>query len=419
MNPTREKSAYEILGRNPVHPFPARMAPGLALDVIEGSRKHLRILDPMSGSGTVVAIAHSMGHEAIGIDLDPLAVLISRVWVTPVNLEHVRNTGIAVLESARDTFTSLRASEAYPIGADSETREFIRFWFDEDARRQLTSLAIATDKIDDTPVRDALRCAFSRLIITKRAGASLAMDVSHSRPHRKFQTAPVKPFNKYLFAVDRVAKNCIDHCETVSDYPARVSDGDARSIKLSDRSVDLVITSPPYLNAIDYLRCSKFSLVWMGYSIAEIRALRSTLVGTEKGMNAQVDEEIHSVLSDLELQPKLLARQQAMLMRYIHDMRRAVAETSRVLTDNGQAVYVIGENTVRGTFIQNAKILETIASKVGLTCTQRQSRELPENRRYLPPPSKRSKSAALSNRIRREVILTFQKTARSTEQSVV
>jgi hypothetical protein len=36
------------------------------------------------------------------------------------------------------------------------------------------------------------------------------MDLSHSRPHRTFKTAPEKPFNKFLPAVERVATNGID-----------------------------------------------------------------------------------------------------------------------------------------------------------------------------------------------------------------
>ena len=65
MNQSREKSIYEILGRDSVHPFPARMAPGLALDLIAECRKPLRILDPMSGSGTVLAVAHSKGIKLL------------------------------------------------------------------------------------------------------------------------------------------------------------------------------------------------------------------------------------------------------------------------------------------------------------------------------------------------------------------
>ena len=210
MNQSREKSVYEILGRDSVHPFPARMAPGLALDVIAESRGPLRILDPMSGSGTVLAVAHSTGHHAIGFDLDPLAVLISRVWTTAIDAKAVQHSAIAVLEDARRVFDSLPTRDAYPKNADLETRQFTRYWFDNYARRQLASLATAIERTQDGTIRDALWCAFSRLIITKQSGASLAMDLSHSRPHRKFKRAPAKPFRKFLSAVDRVATNCVD-----------------------------------------------------------------------------------------------------------------------------------------------------------------------------------------------------------------
>ena len=408
MNRTGKKSIYEILGRDSVHPFPARMAPGLALDVLADCQGSLQILDPMSGSGTVLAVAGSKGHRAVGFDLDPLAVLISRVWTTALDVEAVQGAAVEVLEQARLAFKSLRTRDAYPRNADSETRKFTRYWFDDYARRQLASLAAAIRKVGDRSIREALWCAFSRLIITKQAGASLAMDLSHSRPHRKFKRAPVKPFRKFTAAVDRVTTNCIDSRCQSSGPGAQVYEGDARRLNLADSSVDLVITSPPYLNAIDYLRCSKFSLVWMGYAVGELRRLRSTIVGTEVGMDARDDREIQTLLADLELQPKLQGRQEAILARYINDMRCAVEEASRVLVRNGRAVYVVGENTIRGTFVRNAMIVDAVASAAGLRCTSRRSRELPPNRRYLPPPSK-EREVALGNRLRREVVLTFQK----------
>ncbi len=411
MSQSHEKSVYEILGRDSVHPFPARMAPGLALEVLAESSRPLRILDPMSGSGTVLAVASSKGHHAIGVDLDPLAVLISRVWTTAIDVQGVRDTATMVLEHARHIFPSLPTRNAYPRNADSETRRFTRYWFDDYARRQLASLATAIERIRDSALREALWCAFSRLIITKQSGASLAMDLSHSRPHRKFKRAPAEPFRKFLSAADRVTSNCIDRRSRTCSPETHVYEGDARCLDLQDESIDLVITSPPYLNAIDYLRCSKFSLVWMGYSIGDLRRIRSTAVGTEVGMDARDDQEIQGILSELKLQPSLAARKEAMLARYIHDMRRAVGETSRVLAGNGKAVYLIGENTVRDTFIRNATILEAVASTVGLRRTDHRTRDLPANRRYLPPPSKQSKTATLGNRLRREVILTFRKMA--------
>ena len=148
----------------------------------------------MSGSGTVLAVAHSKGHHAVGVDLDPLAVLISRVWTTAIDVEATQCAATAVLEHARRIFASLSTRDAYPRNADSETRQFTRYWFDDYARRQLASLATAIEFTRDRTIREALWCAFSRLIITKQSGASLAMDLSHSRPHRKFRRAPAKPF---------------------------------------------------------------------------------------------------------------------------------------------------------------------------------------------------------------------------------
>jgi SAM-dependent methyltransferase len=409
MSKTYKKTIYETLGRDPVHPFPARMAPGIALDIIDAEPEPIRVLDPMMGSGTVLAVARARGHSAVGIDIDPLAVLLARVWTTAVDVSKVEHKAAEVLDRAKADFTSRRTGEAYPRHADSETRKFIRYWFDDYARRQLTSLAEAIHGVRDENVRNALWCAFSRLIITKQSGASLAMDLSHSRPHKVFDTAPVKPFNRFLAAVRHVLKNCICSDQRDRGPAAKVSLGDARKLSIASGTVDLVLTSPPYLNAIDYMRCSKFSLVWMGYTVGELGGIRTKSVGTECGdQDAYENEDIQKIITDLKLNPKLSARNEAVLSHYIEDMRGAIEEAARVLAPDGRAVYVVGENTVRGTFIPNAKIVTAVAELAGLKVDSRRARELPANRRYLPPPTTR-KASALGGRMRREVILSFSK----------
>ena len=260
-------------------------------------------------------------------------------------------------------------------------------------------------------MRDVLWCAFSRLIITKQAGASLAMDLSHSRPHRTFSYAPVKPFRRFLAAVNRVVRSCIDRNQAGGVPVPTVHEGDARNLPLPDASIDLVLTSPPYLNAIDYFRCSKFSLVWMGQSIAKLRDLRRRSLGSEAGAGVVPDEESREILVALKLKPSLAARDEAVLLRYICDMRAAVREVARVLSRCGTAVYVIGENTIRGTFIRNALIVTAVAQLSGLRLKKRRGRQLPANRRYLPPPSAERNSAALAARMRREVVLSFSRLA--------
>jgi SAM-dependent methyltransferase len=411
MTKSYKKTIYETLGRDPVHPFPARMAPGIALDIIEAEPDSIRVLDPMMGSGTVLALARARGHKAIGVDIDPLAVLLARVWTTAVDVPAVEDKAAEVLSRARADFSPRRVGDAYPCLADEETRRFVRYWFDDYARRQLACLSDAIHRVRHDTVRDTLWCAFSRLIITKQAGASLAMDLSHSRPHKTFTRAPVKPFRKFLSAVDHVLKNCISTDQQNRGPATTVQTGDARKLKVKSNSIDLILTSPPYLNAIDYMRCSKFSLVWMGYNVGDLGNIRTASVGSEAGgVEARDNPFIKEIIAALKLRPNLSGRHEAVLAHYIGDMHQAIKESARVLVPGGKAVYVMGENTIRGTYIPNSRIVTAVAEMAGLQVDDRRSRTLPANRRYLPPPSSRNTAAAaLDGRMRREVILSFSK----------
>jgi SAM-dependent methyltransferase len=405
-----KQTILEALGRHPIHPFPARMAPGIALSAISAAPRQLRVLDPMMGSGTVLAVARAHGHHATGVDIDPLAVLLAKVWTTALDQHEVCEAGAEVLLKAKALFKSTLDGAAYPAGCSGDTRKFLRFWFDDYSRRQLFALASIIGRIRRPSIRDALWCAFSRLIITKSSGASLAMDLSHSRPHKAFDRAPTKPFDGFAAAVAFVARNCVPSASRKKGPCATTMLGDARQLRIPDRSIDLVLTSPPYLNAIDYMRCSKFSLVWMGFSVEELRGTRSDSVGSEASHEDAIrDKDVREVIKNLGLRPKLDTRNSAILCRYVWDMRQSLSEVSRVLKPNGKAIYVVGDSTIRGTFVRNSEIVRAVAEINDLKLVERRSRQLPANRRYLPPPAKATFPAAMDGRMRREVILTLSK----------
>lgn len=386
------------------------MAPGIALEALSNSRRPLRVLDPMSGSGTVLAVARAKGHRAFGVDIDPLSVLLAGVWTRTVDAAEANDKAAEVLSRAQRTFGTLSVGQAYPDGSDEETRKFTRYWFDGYARRQLAALSKAIGRIHNETLRDTLWCGLSRLIVTKQAGASLAMDLSHSRPHRTFECAPVKPFDRYLSAVETVVSNCPQSGARGVGPTAVVKRGDARKLEVASDSIDLVLTSPPYLNAIDYMRCSKFSLVWMGHNIGALRQIRADSIGTEAASRGALEIGwVQAIIEQLCLRPALSRRDHAMLARYAWDMGHAIAEVSRVLRRGGRAVYVVGESTSKGTFIRNSAIITAVAERYGLLLVSRHSRALPANRRYLPPPKCDGASAMLNARMRREVIVVFKK----------
>jgi len=237
------------------------------------------------------------------------------------------------------------------------------------------------------------------------------MDLSHSRPHKKFTRAPIKPFSRFLSAVKTVVSNCVQP-ETKPVGPAPViRRGDARKLEIDAKSIDLVLSSPPYLNAIDYIRCSKFSLVWMGHTIRELREIRGSAVGAESICEeARNAAWVQSLINQLGVRPTLSSRDQRILARYVWDMGEALAEVSRVLRSSGRAVYVVGDSRLRGTFIRNSDIVKAVAEEHGLKFRTRHSRTLPRNRRYLPPPKRNGSNEPLDGRMSREVVLVFDKT---------
>ena len=62
----------------PIHLFAARMAPEIAFNALEGLPEDSLVLDPMAGSGTVLRTISEFGFRGVGIDIDPLSVLMAK-----------------------------------------------------------------------------------------------------------------------------------------------------------------------------------------------------------------------------------------------------------------------------------------------------------------------------------------------------
>jgi len=256
-------------------------------------------------------------------------------------------------------------------------------------------------------ISNALKIALSRLIIQKKRGASLAGDVSHSRPHRIREKNDFDVLDEFMKSVNRLI-NILQNQESMPS--AIVKHGDARNMKsLKNNSVDSIVTSPPYLNAIDYLRGHKMSLVWFGYRVSELRKIRSDAVGISRAPNPKMElETAKKLVSSCHGLDKLPSNKQAMILRYACDVDAFLKEASRVLRPNGTAVYVIGNSCIQNIYVDNASIVVNAANKYRLRLVDRYERELLPTKRYLPPPDK-SSTTSINQRMGVECILSFRK----------
>lgn len=387
-----------------IHPFPARMAPEIAFEALDGLAKKSFILDPMVGSGTVMRTISELGYKGVGFDVDPLAVLMTKAWTSQIHESGFLKASDKILSESKQL--NSRKIHLPWIDEDQPTKDFIKFWF---ASRQIADLRKLSYSIHNhkREYSTLYKIALSRLIITKNKGASLAADVSHSRPHR------VREQNDFD-VLSEFQKSCYQIVKAISVEKLKgeiqISRGDARNLKsIGNNSVDSIITSPPYLNALDYMRGHKLSLVWLGHNISSLTTIRSTSVGAEKAPNKNANIiQARGIVDQIQNFESLPIRIKNMVYRYALDMENIIKESSRVLKKNRNATFVIGNSSLKGVYIDNTLIAAGAAYACGLKLVDSKEREIPQNKRYLPPPSGTS-NTGLNARMRTETILTFKK----------
>ncbi|MFC4157517.1 hypothetical protein ACFOX2_11545 [Corynebacterium marambiense] len=193
------------------------------------------------------------------------------------------------------------------------------------------------DEVRDDAVRQALQVALSRVIVTKAPKASLAADTSHSRPHRVATESSYDVYRGFEGSVASLTK-LLDQRSMVGQV--KVNRGDARALDLPDASVDLVITSPPYLNAIDYMRGHKMSLIWFGHTIPELRKIRSNSIGADRALDGEALKQVDDMVSFIEDSANDATKLPlATIVRYAHDLTLFSRELHRVCRQGGGGSY--------------------------------------------------------------------------------
>jgi DNA modification methylase len=386
-----------------LHPFPARMAPDLLDEIFDGVAKKSLVLDPMSGSGSVLTKALAQGHKAVGFDMDPLAVLLSRSVTSSASVAHVEEDLAGVLSLANRSRVT-PAGLPWLKGCD-DTLTFIDYWFADAQATELARIAIAIDryKFRSAQSKRLAKVALSKTIITKHRGASLAWDVSHSRPHKVTMKNDFDVFEGFERAGVALVRFMANNRPPTS---ARVSLSDARQSHLKIEGVDHIVTSPPYLNAIDYLRGHKFSLIWLGYTIPAVRDLRSRTVGAERSSTREISEDARVALKRrLNNVRRLPSKEANFLHRYIVDLDRLIASYKRCLKPKGSLTVVLGNSKLRDVYISSSGIFLELAAMHGFRLKKSFTRRLDPSLRYLPE-SDRSKQ--LNKRMKQEVIQHYQ-----------
>ena len=368
-----------------LHAFAAKFPPQLPRTFIEQlTHPGDTVLDPMMGSGTAVLEAMLLGRRAVGVDIDPLAVRLCRVKTWSVDLDYAQKAGHACATHAAALLERdpVRLTTELARRFDAATRDFLDYWFTPETQHELLALLLSIEDEPDTEVREVLEVVFSSIIITKSGGVSLARDLAHTRPHRAASKTVRSAIEQFKV---RLRKSLTALLALPADaLPVALHHADARQLPIDDESVDLVITSPPYANAIDYMRAHKFSLVWFGEPISELSALRSTYIGSENSRGTIADDLPAGATRCVSEVAQRDRRKARVLQKYLVEMRAALAEMLRVLRTGAAAGIVVGPSTMRGIRVQTQEHLAEISTQLGFDVVGIGKRVLDRDRRMMP-----------------------------------
>ncbi len=367
-----------------IHAFAAKFPAQLPRYFIENlSDEGETVLDPMAGSGSTLLEGWLLGRHVIGVDLDPLAARQCRAktaWVGPGVIEE---TGQRLLANARRRVEVDHPLETLRRELDDASNAFLDYWFLPETQEELSALALEIRGESNTTLRNLLEVLFSATIVTKSGGVSRARDLAHSRPHRVADKQPRSPFRLFEQQV-RQAARAYAETPTSTNNGSHFIAADSRNLPLADGSVDLIVTSPPYANALDYMRAHKFSLVWLGGRVRELGNLRGKYIGAER----QADTEAAPLPEDAQQAIAALSEidrpKSRVLARYLREMGRAIGEMHRVIRPGRAVIIVVGPSTMRGHRIATQDYLAGLAEQAGFQVLGIPERPLDRDRRMMP-----------------------------------
>ncbi len=344
-----------------LHPYPAKFIPqipGTLLDILPFP-SGTTVLDPFVGSGTTMVEAQRRGMPSVGIDLNPIACLISRVKTEPLPVGIGEAISRVVDEASRPSDSGRNLSIPR-----------VDHWFRRDVQVRLAALGRAIGK-EPEELRDPLNLALSAIIVKVSNQES---DTRYAAIAKSTTGPDVIPsFEK---SASRIVAALESRSWNVGD--SRVIQGDAQKICPADlpEEVGAIITSPPYPNAYEYWLYHKYRMYWLDHDPLPVR-------------EAEIGARPHFFKAD----PHTPSHFQG-------QMRRVLEPGVGRLVSGGWLCVVVGRSRIHGQIIDNAAIVSAVADSLGLDKEADIVREIAASR----------KSFNLSHaRIKTENVLVFRK----------
>ena len=336
--------SYATLYPN-IHKYPATMLPQIGVEILkELGVKNGIMLDPYCGSGSSFASGLECGiTEMHGYDINPLAILISKVKFTKVS----RNDIDVTKKEFRNKIYELLKNENYSEELNIPKITNIDFWFSNDVINKLALIKYLINKIKDKNIMNFFLIPFSETV----------RECSYTR-NDEFKLFRMKSEDLLYFNPDVIGVFLKKLEETMLIYnysylPKLKNEINIKlhhsAFKFQKEIYDITLTSPPYGDSkttVAYGQFSTLSNEWLGFDFA--RKIDSWLMGGSKHIDYKREGIISDYISKINTIDKKRASE---VSAFYNDLDYSIQQVAKSIKKGGKSVYVVGNRTVKNVLL--------------------------------------------------------------------
>lgn len=357
------------------HRYPAKFIPPLVARLIdEYTAEGDLVGDPFMGSGTTLVEAIIRGRRAVGVDVNPVSYLIARAKTTPIEPSLLKSV-IQELFLKLPTGPDGRLDGALSYQAPRLEHERIDYWFTEPNRSELEAVLHLINQVEPEEVRCFLLCGFSNIL--KNCSRWLMKSSKPTVDRGKAIPPLAATFKKYVSQMEKRNRQFWEIMQEKKGLPVVViQNGDARQLPVLQNSIDLIVTSPPYVTSYEYADLHQLSNIVLGFA-KDLRELRKRFIGSLQA--EENEEELISPLAVETINCLMEAdRQEGRgAMAYFQSMQQCLREMYIKLKHGGRACIVIGNTALRKIPVLNAEIFAETGVRMGFSLERLILRKIP------------------------------------------
>lgn len=342
----------------------------------------LRVLDPFMGSGTTAVETVLSGNFPLGLEMDPFARMVSEVSSTVFTKEQLEEI---------DHYYQLVSTEWEGFApAPVPNLIGIQRWFNTGDLELLLKLKACILTIVPDCYKDFFLVTFADCIkpVSKMERQSLKPYIS-TKYTKITQSVPVSfehSYRAHIGAITEMSLVCKE------DAPKIVWLGNDATV-FEANGINLAITSPPYINALDYTRCVKVEGALVGSITNDVaKEMRGMQIGHENRRKDDAPEVIMQEFGELYSQIAEKDKNRAeTCLSYFNDIYANLSCVYNALVPGGEYHMIIGDNTIKGIRVSTHRIIAELAKEIGFEWFGYYKYKIKDHRTSIPREGKPKK----------------------------